>query len=93
MAADTFHAVDWLLKQRKGVGGPEPEYWQFGIALRLKRQELAAIGLQYYLVVPMAIVAAAWIMKQQLQYHRARAHQSTENRKEMESIDSVTGAN
>jgi predicted peptidase len=55
-----FRFVDWLLTQKRGTIGPEPEYRQFRNDLNLTIQTIVSIGPQYYLPLPIAAVCLYW---------------------------------
>jgi predicted peptidase len=65
-----FRCIDWLLAQRRGNQGPPPPLDNRAVRLRLARQSLAALGLQYYLAVPTLAIFVWWIFRRELRRKR-----------------------
>jgi predicted peptidase len=58
-----FRIMDWLLAQEKGMPGPTSKHSRLGIQFALLKQSILEAELQWYLGVPVMVIATWYVCK------------------------------
>jgi predicted peptidase len=71
-AFNDYCFVDWLLTQRKGYSGPEPDLFVGRVQWQLARQHIVGLGLHYYLAMPVGALVCVIVAHRQWKRRRHR---------------------
>lgn len=67
-AFSEFPLKDWLLAQQRGVESPPPLEGEWGLRLKVTGEEIVALGIPYYLPLPLGVIACWFVVKRQFQH-------------------------